>query len=214
MHRLLALLLLSPLLAPIAAAQEPDSYFQDQYEFAVDRSLNFASCGWEVAKGALAGEGQSTAAVRLAETRYNTSGRDAAKPILLSAPLPAIVVFDHVWGPGVARSTLLVDETATYTKCAAAHYSTWAARTFLWSLPTVDCFWVHSDCGLANLDCNARMIDATFDAVDWLFGPISGPPAAPTPCVPPAGAPCMNCPPQPYTKPFPAVPTLQELTGE
>lgn len=198
-------------LAPPAAADEPGVVGQS-YDALAHAALDAASCGWEAARGVLDGSGQSTTPVNFLENNYNVLVERPAETVLLGPAAGSVVSdADQVYGPGVDRMIVFADDSYTYSKCTVAHYTTWAARSYVWYQPTVDCYWVHSDCGLDNLDCNALLIDSAFDHFDWLaFGDPQ--PPAPAPCAPPVGVYCV-CGPPPNPNPFPAVPTPEEVLG-
>lgn len=207
----LALLVLLVGLAPPASAQDTGVVAQS-YDALAHGALDAASCGWELARGALDGSGQSTTPVNFLETNYNALVERPAEGVLFGPTAGTVVSgADQVYGPGLDRVIVFGDDSYTYAKCTAAHYTTWAARTYVWYQPTVDCYWVHSDCGIDNLDCNALMIDALFDLFDWLLfgGPM---PPGPSPCAPPAGVYCVCLPPS-NPHPFPTVPTAEEVIG-
>lgn len=173
--------------------------------------IDAATCGWSTIRGHLVGAGQSTTPVDFAESVYNANARSALIIVFYGQTTSDLVTtVDVVHGPGADRGLAFANDSYTYGKCTLAHYTTWGARTYVWYQPTVDCFYVHSDCGLENFDCNATFaLDVAFGAPFILFGE---PLPSSSPCAPPAGVYCICTPPEnPHA--FPQPPSPEEITG-
>lgn len=179
---------------PLAAADD-NGIVETTYAYAWLQTDDFLRCGWNIARTPFEAARQDTVYVDVAQALTDPTVRGAiANTRAVTDPLAAAA--DLATDEGVEQAIRDADSEGQATKCAISFYMIWAAYTFVWDNPGVNCYIeAFPTCATPVSIC---AVDTAVAYMLWPFeiyplgtqDPISSRPDGP--CLPPTQFNCVN----------------------